>query len=56
MKKPTRKPEVPRRLLNPSELAKVRGGGGGEDTAPKTGSNGTGNGLTANDDWEAPVV
>lgn len=53
MKKPTRKPEVAvRRLLKPSELAKVRGGG--EDVAPKTGTTGTG--LVALDDWEAPVV
>jgi hypothetical protein len=43
MKKPTRKPQVAvRRLLNPSELAKIRGGGDG--------------GITALDDWESPVA
>ena len=40
MKKPSRKQEVAGRLLNPSELAKIRGGDGG---------------ISAMDDWESPV-
>jgi hypothetical protein len=49
MKKPTRKPKVPHRLLTPSELAKVRGGDDWEAPVTLVAGN-----KEWNDDWLAP--